>query len=30
VLWGLSELCSRVEESRRQLLELQVYILFFF
>ena len=27
VLWGLSELCSRLEESRRQLLELQVYIL---
>lgn len=28
VLWGLSELCSKLEESRRQLLELQVCIYF--
>lgn len=28
VLWGLSELCSKLEESRRQLLELQVCIRF--
>lgn len=27
VLWGLSELCSELEESRRQLLELQVRVI---